>query len=137
MSGIKTMDFEHLKEEDLQDGSLLNSLIHEFLKDCSKETALYIFAVLRVSKLIAPVVEDDGTEVNDILQGEDGFYLPLFSSEPVLKGHYGDDIKQMEITIYEAMDMVNHADGSLDGLVINAFSEPFLIPKDMFSMIEK
>lgn len=137
MSGIKTMDFDHIKEEDLKDGSLLNSLIHEFLKDHSKETALYIFAVLRVSTLIAPVVIDEGEEVNDILQSGEEFYLPLFSSKAVMAGTYGEDAKQMELSIYDAMEMVNHGNGSLDGIVINAFSEPFMLPRDMFDMLEQ
>ncbi len=137
MSGMKSIDFDNIKDEDLEDGTLLNGLIHEFVKDRSKETALYIFAVLRMSKLVAPVVEDDGVEVNDILQSGDEFYLPLFSAESVLRGTYKEDAKQMELSIFEAMDMVEHAGGSLNGLVVNAFSEPFMIPQDMFSMIRE
>ena len=72
--------------------------------------------------------------VPDILQNGDEFYFPVFSSAEEM-GEYGDQFSKVEKHMLEAIAMARNNEKKLSGIVLNAFTEPFVINEDMFDMI--
>ena len=73
--------------------------------------------------------------IPDILQNGDKFFFPVFSSAAEM-GEYGDRFSKIEKHFLEAVNLARNNEKDLTGIVINAFSEPFVIPKELFEIIE-
>lgn len=80
------------------------------------------------------VNEDEVRFVPDVLQNGEEFFFPVFSSEQVM-GEYGDHFSKVQNSFLEAINLALHNERDIAGIVINAFSEPFVIPRDMFEFI--
>ena len=78
--------------------------------------------------------QDDIRMVPDILQNGDAFYFPVFTSEEEM-GEYGDNFSKLEKHFLEAANLARNNEKDVAGIVINAFTEPFVIPKEMFDII--
>ena len=74
--------------------------------------------------------------VPDILQNGDAFYFPVFTSEEEM-GEYGNSFSKVAKHFLEAANLALNNEKNVAGIVINAFSEPFVIPKEIFSIIAK
>ena len=74
--------------------------------------------------------------VPDILQNGDDFFFPVFTSAEEM-GEYGERFSKVEKHFLEAVVLAKNNEKNVFGIVINAFSEPFVIPKDMFDIIEE
>ena len=71
----------------------------------------------------------------DILQnGEDKFY-PVFSSIEEM-GEYGNNFSKVEKHLFEAMSYANGKKETI-GIVVNAFSLPFVVPKEWFEIVSQ
>ena len=50
-------------------------------------------------------------------------------------GEYGQHFSKIEKHFLEAANLARNNEKNVTGIVINAFSEPFIIPRDLFDMI--
>lgn len=162
---ICVIDFTpEITAENLADGSVLKNAISDYYKNKSDETVFFVFTVLRNSKVISPytiegteqakqvlkVLKEEDRELTEeeqrilqeetdmlpcILGNEEGAFLAVFSNESEM----GERFKDAAIGHVSFMDAVKMAkdDDELKGIVVNAFSEPFVVYKDVFGAIEK
>jgi hypothetical protein len=61
-------------------------------------------------------------------------FLPVFVS-PEDMGSYGDRYSKVEKPFLEVLDMVEHHQEDLVGVVINPFTESMIIAKDLFEAV--
>lgn len=74
--------------------------------------------------------------VPDILQNGDDFYFPVFTSEEEL-GEYGDNFSKVSHSFMTAVSYFKKSEQKLAGIVINAFTDPFVVNDNMIAVIEK
>ena len=72
--------------------------------------------------------------VPDILQNDDDFYFPVFTSQEEM-GEYGENFSKVERHFLEAAVLARNNERNVKGIVINAFTEPFVVPREMFEVI--
>lgn len=72
--------------------------------------------------------------VPDILQNGEDFFFPVFTSAEEM-GDYGNGFSKIEKHFLEAANLAWNNEKKVTGIVINAFSEPFVVPVDLFDMI--
>ena len=70
----------------------------------------------------------------DILQNGEDYFFPVFTSSEEM-GEYGERFSQLQKPFLEAMILARNNEKDVKGIVINAFSEPFVIPKEVFDVI--
>ena len=78
--------------------------------------------------------QDEVRMVPDILQNGDDFFFPVFSSDEEM-GEYGQQFSKVQRHFLEAANLARNNEKNVKGIVINAFSEPFIIPKELFDVI--
>ena len=77
--------------------------------------------------------------VPDILQHHDQYFFPVFSTAEDM-GEYGKQFSRVREHFLRAIGMArsnNKYEGGLTGIVINAFSEVFILPKELYEAVEK
>ena len=74
--------------------------------------------------------------VPDILKNGDEFFLPVFTSEEEM-GDYGNGFSKVGSHFLEAMNLARNNEKNVAGIVINAFTEPFVVPKELFDLISE
>jgi hypothetical protein len=79
-------------------------------------------------------MRDEVRMVPDILQNGEAFFFPVFTSEEEM-GEYGDRFAKIEKHFLEAANLAVNNKKNVAGIVINAFSEPLVIPREMFDLI--
>ncbi len=72
--------------------------------------------------------------IPDILQNGEEFFFPVFTTAEEM-GEYGKRFSKVEKHFLEAMILARNNEKKVKGIVINAFSEPFVIPVDLFDLI--
>ena len=72
--------------------------------------------------------------VPDILQKGEEYFFPVFSSVEEM-GEYGEGFSKIEKHFLEAISLAKNNKNDVSGIVINAFSEPCVIPKEIFDII--
>ena len=72
--------------------------------------------------------------VPDILQNGDDFFFPVFTSEEEM-GEYGEGFSKVQKHFLEAANLARNNEKDVKGIVINAFSEPFVVPIEMFEIV--
>jgi len=72
--------------------------------------------------------------VPDILQNGDNFFFPVFTSDEEI-GEYGEHFSKIQSHFLEAMNLARNNDKNVCGIVMNAFSESFVIPIELFDII--
>ena len=77
---------------------------------------------------------DEVRMVPDILQNGDNFFFPVFTSEEEM-GEYGEQFSKIPGHFLGAMDMARNNEKDVKGIVINAFTEPFDVPVEIFDAI--
>ena len=78
--------------------------------------------------------QDNIRMVPDILQKGDKYFFPVFTTAEEM-GEYGKNFSKIERHFLEAANMAKNNEKNVTGIVINAFTEPFIIPKEMFEII--
>ena len=73
--------------------------------------------------------------IPDILQSGEDFFLPAFTSAEEM-GDYGSQFSKLEKPFREAVALARNHEKNLKGIVINAFSEPFVLPGELFDLLE-
>ncbi|MBR5362949.1 MAG: SseB family protein [Oscillospiraceae bacterium] len=149
---------QKISRKDLDSGNLLRFLKHRFLTQQNRQTLMPVLSCLRDSEVIVPVqvnVSDadrarilnaaKGESVDtidpvsfkpDLLQSEDGTFLPVFSSADQIDPEYAKNFALLTVPavqcIRTALDMKD-----VSGLVIDAFTEAMLVPKESAEIILK
>ena len=72
--------------------------------------------------------------IPDILQSGEEFFFPVFTAAEEM-GEYGERFSKVEQYFPEAIHLAANNEKNVCGIVINAFSEPFVIPREMFDLI--
>ena len=72
--------------------------------------------------------------VPDILRNGEDFFFPVFTSKEEM-GNYHDGFSAVPCHFLKAADMARNNEKTIKGIVINAFSEPFVVPVDLFDVI--
>lgn len=74
--------------------------------------------------------------VPDILQNGDDFFFPVFSSAEEM-GEYGQHFSCVETEFLHAIRLARNNEKKLKGIVVNAFSIPFILDAELFDVVEK
>ena len=74
--------------------------------------------------------------VPDILQNGDKYFFPAFSGIEEM-GEYGQHFSKVQKHFLEAAILARNNEKSVEGIVINAFSEPLVVPWSLIEIIEK
>ena len=74
--------------------------------------------------------------VPDILQSGDEYFFPVFTSEKEM-GEYGEQFSKVEKHFLEAIMLAKNNETELRGIVVNAFSDPFVVDNRLFELIEE
>ena len=127
--------------EDLEDGTMLEAAIHAFNEEPTEDHLLDIMEILRDSYVWIPcnaVISDaDQTRlIPDILQNGDNFFFPVFSNEDAM-GEYGNGFSKVQKHFLEALVIAKNNERDLADIVINAFSEPYVLDKEIWDLVEK
>lgn len=79
---------------------------------------------------------DEVRLVPDILQNGDQFYFPVFSSEEEM-GEYGEHFSKIQKPLLEVIPMARNNEKNVSGIVLNAFTEPFVLDAEIYDIVEK
>ena len=79
--------------------------------------------------------QDNIRMVPDILQNGEEFFFPVFTTAEEM-GEYGNNFSKIQRHFLEAANLARNNEKNVAGIVINAFSEPFVINKELFEIIE-
>lgn len=80
--------------------------------------------------------QDNIRMVPDILQNGDEYFFPVFTSEEEM-GEYGERFSKVACHFLEAENMARNNERDVAGIVINAFTEPFVVLRELFDMIAR
>ena len=155
-----------LTEADLEDGTVLRDAIKTFNNERNQDNFIEVLELLRDSYVWIPctvtmsdrdmeaftrMVESKenlediiGEEFNnsdalrmipDILQNGDNYFFPAFSSVEEM-GEYGNDFSPVQEHFLTVIKLAMNNDKDLSGIVVNAFTEPFVLEKEIFDMVD-
>ncbi len=80
--------------------------------------------------------EDDIRLVPDVLVNDDGEpFFPVFSSEEEM-GEYGNGFSKIGKHILEAINLAKNNDKNVKGIVVNPFTEQFVLEREIFDIVE-
>jgi len=79
--------------------------------------------------------KDEVRLVPDILQNGDDYFFPVFTTEEEM-GEYGTHFSKVPGPFLKAVNLARNNEKDVAGIVINAFSEPFVITMKMAELIE-
>ena len=74
--------------------------------------------------------------IPDILQKGEEFFFPVFTTAEEM-GRYGQDFSKVERHFLEAIHLACNNEKKVRGIVINAFTDPCIVPLDLLEMIEE
>ena len=80
--------------------------------------------------------QDETRLVPDILQNGDDFFFPVFTTAEEM-GEYGERFSKVEKHFLEAANLARNNEKNVKGIVINAFTEPFVVPIELFDLVAK
>lgn len=141
---------DKVKASDLENGNVLLLLKNKFFESPTEENLYPLLLCLRDSVVKVPFVaemsdndrkrymntkegedftnKDEIKLTADILKTEDdSMYFPVFSQEEQIPKDYGSKFTIVPITMIDAVKMA-HGDKSVSGLVLDAFTGPFVLP---------
>ena len=82
------------------------------------------------------VNEDPVRLIPDILQNGDGFFFPVFSSVEEA-GEYGSHFSMIQKHMLEALQLAKNNEKNLSGVVLNAYTDPFVLEAKIYDVLEK
>lgn len=80
--------------------------------------------------------EDEIRLVPDILMNGEQYFFPAFTSCEEM-GEYGEGFSKVAKHIMEIINLARNNEKDIEGIVINAFTKPFVVTMDILSIIEK
>ena len=146
-----------VKRETLKNGEVLKALIFRYLENQTEQNAYAVIRCLRDSEVVVPCLiemsdrdkakfesctagdeisaEDDIKFIPDTLNNGEHNFLPVFSNTEEM-GEYGKDFNSITYHFFAAIDSARQND-KLQGIVVNAFTTPFIVDKNLFDFIVK
>lgn len=70
----------------------------------------------------------------DILKNGEEFFFPVFTAAEEM-GEYGDHFSKVQRHFLETIRLARNNEKNISGIVINAFSQPLVVPAEFFEMI--
>ena len=80
------------------------------------------------------VALDETRFIPDILQNGDALFFPVFSSDEEM-GEYGNNFSKVGKHFLEALVLAKNNENDLAGIVVNAFTEPFILGKELWDAV--
>ena len=74
--------------------------------------------------------------IPDILQNGDNYFFPVFSTAEAM-GEYGNHFSKVQKHMLEVVPLARNNEKELAGIVLNAFSEPFVLDRQIWDIVEK
>lgn len=77
--------------------------------------------------------------IPDIFEKDGKFFFPVFSTEEDM-GEYGERFSKLQQSFMDVIQAARNSDQyeqKLAGIVINAFTEPFILPEELYEAVEK
>ncbi len=78
--------------------------------------------------------QDEIRMAPDILKNGENYYFPVFTSAEEM-GEYGKDFSKVEKHFLEAAHLARNNPKKVKGIVLNAFTEPYVVPVELFDAI--
>ena len=79
-------------------------------------------------------VQDEVRMVPDILQSGEEFFFPVFTTVEEM-GEYGESFSKYQLHFLHAINLARNNERNLSGIVINPFSEPFVVKNELLDII--
>ena len=79
---------------------------------------------------------DDIRMIPDILQSGDDYFFPVFTSCEEM-GEYGENFSKIEKWFLEAIPLAQNNEKQVKGIVINAFTDSFVVPDDLLEIVKE
>lgn len=117
-------------KEELEGGKILKGALETFAKEQNQFKFYAILEILKDSKVLIPQ-NKKGVE---LLSSKNGTFFPVFS-DSIEMWQCEEGIQKIEMTFLEAIKKAKK-DKKLSGIVLNAYSDGFVIPKSMYGLIE-
>ena len=73
--------------------------------------------------------------IPDILQNGELYFFPVFTTIEAM-GEYGHHFSKVQRHMLEAVSLVEHNERELAGIVLNAFTEPFVLDAGIFDNLK-
>lgn len=134
-----------ITEDDLEDGSMLEEAVSRFNKEKGESNLVALLEILRssyvwmpcrmLSELNVQTDFEDGFSPDLFQKGAD-YFMPIFSSEEQMK-EFATARSKQAVSVMKAVKMASESTTPLVGLVLNPFTEPFVIDMKLCSVIEK
>jgi hypothetical protein len=80
--------------------------------------------------------QDNTRLIPDILQNKDGFFFPIFSTSEEM-GEYGNNFSKIQKHMLDVISLARNNEKAPIGIVLNAFSQPFILDKEVWDIVEK
>ena len=79
--------------------------------------------------------QDEIKMVPDILRNGEEFFFPAFITIEDM-GEYGNNFSKVQKHFLEVITMAKNSRKNVSGIVINAFSEPWVLSREIFDLVE-
>ncbi len=132
---------QRITEEDLADGSMLKESVARFNKERNQRNFLDVLEILRDSFVWIPcnaIFSGADTSFVDntiVVANGDNYFFPIFSSAEEM-GEYGENFSKVQKHILEVIPLARNNEKKVAGIVLNAFSEPFVLEAEIFDILE-
>lgn len=77
--------------------------------------------------------------IPDIFEKDGQFFFPAFSTEEDM-GEYGENFSKLQQSFMDVIQTARNSEKyeqKITGIVINAFTEPFILPEELYEAVEK
>ena len=74
--------------------------------------------------------------IPDILQSGEDYFFPVFTSIEEM-GEYGEHFSKVGKRLVDVLPLARNNEKEISGIVVNAFSDSFVIMSDVWELIEK
>ena len=145
-------------KEELADGRLLRKAVAALREKNTRERFAKVMEILHDSEVWLPcnplvnenekkgrillrekapaAAPEDVHLVPDLLKNGDLAYLPVFSSAEEM-GEYGDRFLRIRRPFLDVVHLAEGGEPAVAGIVLDPFTEPFLIRKELFAPLEE
>lgn len=149
---------KYIDPKKLEDGKVLVYFKHKYLEESTEDNIYPLLACLRDSQVLVPMnvtmseedeamfknadvgdllqSKDDIRLIPDILQSDDKYYFPMFSNKEQMPEDYANHFSIITLPVVQCIEMAKNID-NLNGLVIDAFTDPMVIKFDLADVILK
>lgn len=80
--------------------------------------------------------QDNIRMIPDILQNGDNYFFPAFTTTDDM-GEYGENFSKVQKHFLEVIRLARNNEKNVSGIVINAFTEPWVLDREIFDLVEK